>query len=150
MIVIFGLAVLLAAVVVGTAGVLSNSGDEHALTDSFAVFGYHVTGSTGTLFLYGIVVGAVGLLGLALLLAGARRASRRGRLARHDLKDSRRETAELSRDRDRLADQHETVAANPDAADPTPGTTRHDGGRDWRHPFGHRTGADAVGHDVTR
>ena len=74
MIVIFGLAVLLAAVIVGTAGVLSNSGDEHALTDSFAVFGYHVTDPTGTLFLYGIVIGgAVGLIGLALLLAGARR-----------------------------------------------------------------------------
>ncbi|HXO23785.1 MAG TPA: GlsB/YeaQ/YmgE family stress response membrane protein, partial [Streptosporangiaceae bacterium] len=42
----------------------------HPLTHHFAVFGYHVTGSTGTLFLYGIVVGALGLLGLSLLLAG--------------------------------------------------------------------------------
>ena len=41
------------------------------------MFGYHVTGSTGTLFLYGIVVGALGLLGPSLLLAGARRTSRR-------------------------------------------------------------------------
>ncbi|ELB91743.1 hypothetical protein Rwratislav_17794, partial [Rhodococcus wratislaviensis IFP 2016] len=64
MIIIFGLIVLLAAVIVGLTGVLSNSGDGHALTDGFAVFGYHVTGSTGTLFLYGIVVGAVGLIGL--------------------------------------------------------------------------------------
>lgn len=31
------------------AGVLSNSGSGHALTHPFAVFGYHVTGSTGTL-----------------------------------------------------------------------------------------------------
>ena len=43
------------------------------LTRPFAVFGYHVTGSTGTLFLYGIVVGALALLGLSLLLAGIRR-----------------------------------------------------------------------------
>jgi hypothetical protein len=43
------------------AGVLSNAGSGHALTHPFLVFGYHVTGSTGALFLYGIVVGAVAL-----------------------------------------------------------------------------------------
>ena len=79
MIIIIGLVILIAAVVAGVAGVLSNSGSGHALTHPFAVFGYHVTGSTGTLFLYGIVVGALALLGLSLLLAGARRTSRRGR-----------------------------------------------------------------------
>jgi hypothetical protein len=79
MIIIIGLVVLIAAVIAGVAGVLANSGSSHALTHGFAVFGYHVTGSTGTLFLYGIVVGAIGLLGLGLLLAGARRTSRRGR-----------------------------------------------------------------------
>ena len=79
MIVILGLIILVAALVVGVAGVLSNAGSAHALTHGFAVFGYHVTGSTGTLFLYGIVVGALAMLGLSLLLAGARRTSRRGR-----------------------------------------------------------------------
>ena len=82
MIILIGLVILLAAVVVGLAGVLTNGGDTHTLTDQFAVFGYHVTGSTGLLFLYGIVVGAVGLFGLSLLLAGARRTARRGRTAR--------------------------------------------------------------------
>jgi len=57
MIILIGLVILVAAVVVGLAGVLSNGGSEHTLTDQFAVFGYHVTGSTGLLFLYGIVVG---------------------------------------------------------------------------------------------
>ncbi|HEV3292017.1 MAG TPA: hypothetical protein VG123_23805, partial [Streptosporangiaceae bacterium] len=76
-----------------------------------AVFGYHVTGSTGTLFLYGIVVGALGLLGLSLLLAGARRTSRRGREARRGLTQSRRETAAVSQDRDDLIDQRETARA---------------------------------------
>src|ERR1700724_3334611 len=79
MIIITGLVILVAAVVAGVAGVLSNSGSGHALTHHFAVFGYHVTGSTGTLFLSGIVVGALGMLGLSLLLAGARRTSRRAR-----------------------------------------------------------------------
>jgi hypothetical protein len=77
MIIIIGLVILVAAVVAGVAGVLSNSGSGHALNHNFAAFGYHVTGSTGTLFLYGIVVGAVGLLGLSLLLAGARRTAAR-------------------------------------------------------------------------
>ena len=67
MIIILGLVILLAAVIVGLAGVFTNSGSTHVLTHDFAVFGYHVTGSTGTLFLYGIVLGAIGVLGLGLL-----------------------------------------------------------------------------------
>jgi hypothetical protein len=102
--IILGLVILIAAVVIGVAGVLTNSGDGHILTQGFAVFGYHVTGSTGTLFLYGAVVGAAGVLGLGLLLAGARRTARRGRTARRDLKDSRRETAAVAHDRDELAE----------------------------------------------
>ena len=44
--IIIGLIILIAAVVAGVAGVLSNSGSGHPLTHHFAVFGYHVTGST--------------------------------------------------------------------------------------------------------
>ena len=111
MIIIIGLVILIAAVVAGLAGVLSNSDSGHALTQPFAVFGYHVTGSTGTLFLYGIVVGALALLGLSLLLAGARRTSRRGREARRGLTQSRLETAAVSQDRDDLLGQRETARA---------------------------------------
>jgi hypothetical protein len=111
MIIIIGLIILVAAVVAGAAGVLSNAGSGHPLTHHFAVFGYHVTGSTGTLFLYGIVVGALAILGLSLLLAGARRTSRRGREARSRLTQSRRETAAVTRDRDDLIDQRETARA---------------------------------------
>jgi hypothetical protein len=113
------------------------------LTDGFAVFGYHVTGSSGALFLYGIVVGAVGLLGLGLLLAGVRRTCRRGRAARRDLKESRREATDAYQDRDRLAEQRVRVTE----ASATVGKTLHGAsppipyGRrgDWRHPVGHRT-----------
>ena len=111
MIIILGLVILVAAVAAGVGGVLANSGSGHALTHGFAVFGYHVTGSTGTLFLYGIVVGAVGVLGLSLLLAGARRTSRRGRDARRGLKQSRRETAAAGAARDDLIDQREAARA---------------------------------------
>ena len=111
MIVIVGLVVLLAAVIVGFTGVLTNAGPAHPLTENFSVFGYHVTGSTGTLFLFGIVVGAVAMLGLCVLLAGARRTAGRGRDARRELKRSQRETAFLNRDRDQLLEHQQVGAA---------------------------------------
>ena len=109
MFVVLGLIILVAAVVVGVAGVFNNVGSGHALTHGFSVFGYHVTGSTGALFLYGIVVGAAAMLGLGLLLAGARRTSRRGGAARRELKQSRPQTA-VSQDRD-LIGQRESAQA---------------------------------------
>jgi hypothetical protein len=123
MIIILGLIILVAAVVVGVAGVLGN-GNTHGLAHGFSVLGYHVT-SSGTVFLYGIVVGAVALFGLWLLLAGMRHTSRRGRAARRGLRQSQRETAEsrqetaesrqetaaVSKDRDDLIGQRDTARA---------------------------------------
>jgi hypothetical protein len=126
--IIIGLVLLGAALVIGVAGVLSNSGDGHALTHGFAVFGYHVTGDTGTLFLHGVVVGAVGLLGLGLLLAGARRTARRGRTARSDLRASRRETAAVTRDRDELAETRRTDTRAHEATPADPAAPRESGG----------------------
>lgn len=106
MIVILGVVILVAAVLLATVGVLTNNGGTHVLaTDSFSVFGYHVTGSTGTLFLYGVALGAVAMLGLAMILVGSRRASRRGRRARQDLKQSNQRVESLSQDRDDLLAQ---------------------------------------------
>jgi hypothetical protein len=109
--VIVGLIILVVAVVIGVAGVLGNAGTGHAISHGFTVFGYHVTGSTGTLFLYGIVVGAVAVIGLGLLLAAARRTARRGRSARQSLKQSRQETAAVSLDRDELLDERDAARA---------------------------------------
>jgi hypothetical protein len=125
MIVILGLVILLAAVIIGVAGVLGNAGSGHALSHGFAVFGYHVTGSTGTLFLYGIVVGAVALAGLSLLLAGARRTSRRGSAARRGLRQSRQQTAAVSQERDDLIGQRDTARAYTASA-PDNGTPSSD------------------------
>jgi hypothetical protein len=113
MLVVVGLILLIAAVIVGVAGVLANAGTAHALTHGFAVFGYHVTGSTGTLFLYGIVVGAVAMFGLSLLLTGARRTSRRGQDARRGLQQSRQETAAAVQARDVLIGQRESARSEP-------------------------------------
>ena len=109
MIAILGLVLLLAALVVGLAGVLTNMGSTHHLAHPFTVLGYHVTGSTGRLFLYGIAVGMVALLGLLRLLSGVRRSARAARAAQRELKQSRRETAAISKDRDALLAQHQAT-----------------------------------------
>jgi hypothetical protein len=124
MIVIIGLIVLLIAVIAGFTGVLVNAGPGHLMTGNFSVLGYHVTGSTGTLFLLGIVVGAVAMLGLSVLLAGARRTAGRGRDARHQLAKSQRETAFLNHERDQRLEHDQTGATKDSsvrtqAADPS-------------------------------
>jgi len=116
MTIVLGLVILVVALVVAVAGVLSNVGTGHALGHGFAVLGYHVTGSTGALFLAGFVVGAVAVFGLSLLLTGARRTSRRGHMARGDLIESRQETADVSQDREHLIDQRDSARAESAAA----------------------------------
>ncbi|MFF1736202.1 hypothetical protein [Streptomyces sp. NPDC058247] len=145
MIVILGLIIFIAAVVVGVAGVLTNSASGHELTGGFSVFGHEMIGSTGTLFLYGIVVGAVALFGLTLLLSGVRRhSSRRGSVSRRGLKQSRGDTTVAGRDsRDDRVDQR-ADNANPRGSDSLHGgrTSALDGGRrSKRHVFGHRSAA---------
>ena len=112
MIVIIGLVVLLFAVIVGLVGVLNNAGAAHLLKESFSVLGYHVTGSTGTLFLFGIVIGALAMLGMSVLLAGAHRTASRGRDARRELERSQREVEFVNRDRDF---EHQPVGAATDS-----------------------------------
>ena len=110
MIVIVGLVVLLLAVIIGFLGVLNNAGAAHPLSENFSVLGYHVTGSTGTLFLFGIVIGALAMLGLSVLLAGAQRTAGRGRDARRELQRSQREAEFVNRDRD-PGFEHQPVGA---------------------------------------
>ncbi|MDA8262228.1 MAG: hypothetical protein M0Z47_05285 [Actinomycetota bacterium] len=122
MIVIVGLVILIVAVVVAVAGVLANSGSGHALSHGFAVFGYHVTGSTGTLFFYGDLVGAIALLGLSLLLVGARWTSRRGKAARHGLSQSRSQADALRKERDDLIEGQDS--GSRETVDPPPAPSR--------------------------
>lgn len=116
MIIVLGLLILVAALVVGVAGVLTNAGPGHALGHGFAVLGYHVTGSTGTLFLYGVVVGAVAIFGLSLVLTAARRTSRRAHNARGELRQSRQATDAVLGDRDNLISQRDTARADTSPA----------------------------------
>jgi hypothetical protein len=107
--VIIGLILVLAAAGVATAGVATNTGSAHSVGDSFALFGLSRADlSTGQLFGFGIVVGVVGMLGLALLFGtfNRRLASRR---SRRELKGSRSEGAALRLDRDRLTQELDDV-----------------------------------------
>ena len=113
---IFGLVILIAAVVIGVVGVLSNSGSAHEFTGGFSVFGVDVTCSTGTLFLCGIVIGAAGLLGLSLILAGTRRTARR-RTAQHRRKPSRRGSAAAEQERGGLTNERDTSRAQTTRAE---------------------------------
>lgn len=113
MLVVVGLVVLVAAVIVGVAGILENAGSAHAVPGGLTVLGIDVTGSTGTVFLIGIVVGLAAALGLALVLTGARRAARRGTTARRELRQSRRETAAVSEERDALRDRRDQDHPRP-------------------------------------
>ena len=143
MFIILGLIILVAAVVVGVAGVLTNHGSAHLLTHRFTVLGYHVNGSTGRLFLYGIVVGAVAVFGLSLLLSAPRRTSRRGSVARQGLQQSRDETAAVTEDRDDLIDQRKTARAQTASA---PSNRLPDGDGDLNAGAGRRTLLHPLGH----
>ncbi|MFK8906634.1 hypothetical protein [Streptomyces sp. YS-3] len=145
MFLLLGLVLLIAALVVGVSGVVANEGAAHPLTGGFSVFGYHFSGSTGTLFLYGIVVGAVGLLGLSLLLAAVRRASRRGPGGRPGRRMSRRDTIVGDTSRDDVVDPRGTDRPyeRGDAGAAGPDDDRHanPAGEPRRglHPFKHRS-----------
>ena len=101
MAVIIGLVVLIFSAAVVVIGVLSNGGSTHAL-GNFGIFGLHMNnGSTGKLFLYGAVLGVIGMLGLTLLWGAFTRRLASGGM-RRELKNTKRETENLRNDRDRL------------------------------------------------
>ncbi|MFE6847053.1 hypothetical protein [Streptomyces sp. NPDC057686] len=137
MILILGLVILIAAVVVGLAGTFGNSGAGHDLGagGDFSIFGYHATGSTGSLFLTGIIVGAIALLGLTLVMIGARRSARRSAQGRREPGTSRRDAAAADprgeRERDDLIEQRDSAPAEA-------GAPAADASRGRRHWFGHR------------
>ena len=113
MLVIAGLILFLVAGLVAIVGVLSNAGAGHPPTDNFAVFGYHPTGSTDTLFLLRIVVGVVASLGFSGLFVGARRSASRAADARRAAARLRREVAFINRDRDTRLEHQQRADAAP-------------------------------------
>ena len=136
MILILGLILLIVAAIVGLIGIFGNFGAGHGLDagGDFSILGYHATGSTGSLFLIGIIVGAAALLGLALVMVGARRSAR----ARRELGASRRESV-VDRERDDLIKQRDdarAVTANGDDVRPATGEPVSEAPRRRGHWFG--------------
>jgi len=99
-----GLLLLVAAGVTALDGFLANDGGDHQVTN-FDVFGLHFSGSSGLLFLYGAIVGAVGIFGLELLLAGWGRGFRSRVERRRELRSYRGQADSLHAERDELAEQ---------------------------------------------
>lgn len=119
MIALVGLIVLIAAVVAGVAAVTGNIGQSHLLPTDFTVFNQHYTGSAGEVFAAGIVVGAVGAIGLALLLTGSLTTTRRHWAVRRELRRSRREVTATRRDLER-ATPDKPPTGSPHGAQPQP------------------------------
>lgn len=101
MVVIIGLIALFVAAAMLAIGVLTNSGSSHTI-GNFGIVGLHINnGSTGMLFLYGAVVGVVGMLGLILLWGAFSRKLSSGGM-RRELKNTKNEAEDLRHERDRL------------------------------------------------
>lgn len=113
--IVLGLLLLVAAVVLALVGVLSNLGSSHLLGSNFEVLGYHITGSSGRLLLYGVILGAAGMLGLNLLLAGLGRGIKHRASTRRQLKADRQDNKRLAGERDRLGQQLQDERAAPGA-----------------------------------
>jgi len=114
MIAILGLVLLLVAGGIAVSGVMTNPA---SLSEAFQVLGLQLSGlSSGQLFLFGIIVGFAGMLGLAMLFGtfNRRMASRRSRRA---LKGSQRETAAAREDSARLTQQLDDEHAGQERAE---------------------------------
>ena len=106
-----GLVLLVVAVVVAIAGIFTNLGSSHQLGRTVDLLGYHLQGSTGKLLLVGIIIGAIGMLGLNMLLAGIGRGFKRTISQRKERREERRQTKTVVQDRDRLAGELEREQA---------------------------------------
>ena len=134
---ILGLLLLLAAGALTAGMLLGNTGSV-----AIDVYGYEVTVfSMGELFALGVATGVIAGLSLALVLSGMRRASRKRRERRADLKTKRSRELELQEENARLArelDQQRRDApagSAPPQAPGGPGRSDAPGGPDRTQPI---------------
>ena len=111
---LLGLLLLIGAGVVGSDGVLANRSADHRLPDGFDVFGHTMYGTTAELFIAGIVVGAVAVLGIGLIFAGLATRIKRRTIAKQSAP---------ARGRFARKDKPLTGATSPDSSTSTTSTT---------------------------
>lgn len=131
--ILIGVLLLVAAAVVGAVGVTTNLQTSDALATSFNIFGVHVAGPSGWLFLYGIVVGGVGMFAIGILYEDLFHRYESWR----ELRQTRREAEDLREQNDLLAErldvEHAENAAGMAKVDGGGGSTsRSRRGRTWR------------------
>jgi uncharacterized membrane protein YciS (DUF1049 family) len=98
MIILIGLIVLIAAIVVGASAIAANSDQAHMLSTHFTIFDHQFSGTESQLFAAGAGVGAVAMLGLVLLVAGAFGTQRRHAQTRRELRATRKQASAVQRD----------------------------------------------------
>lgn len=96
-----GLLILVLAGLVGVITALANSGSDHTVTN-FTVIGIDAAVSSGRVFIYGAIAGALAMLGLNMLLAGLGRGFKN---KVHQHRD-RKERSQLERDLEAERNRH--------------------------------------------
>jgi hypothetical protein len=118
--VVLGLFLLVLAGGVTAAMVLQNTD-----ASSASVFGQAVTGTTGTLFLAGVIAGAVGLLGLMMMMGGLTRRRGRRRGLKQQVRSERSEKETLAEENARLQRQLDGTRSEDVYPDEDAATGRH-------------------------
>jgi hypothetical protein len=98
--VVLGIVLLLLAGIGVLAGALANSGSDHTIVDGFNILGMSVNGSSGKVFLYGAILGAVAMLGLNVLLAGLGRGLKNKVRHRKEVRNTRKREKALDKERE--------------------------------------------------
>jgi uncharacterized membrane protein len=124
---VIGLILLVLAAIVAVVGVVTNIGSAAVMTGGFTIFGFPVGGHTGWLFLFGVIVGAVGLFGLGMMVRSV--AWHRSR--RRELKGTRREAKDLRKREEKLSSELEKERAERERLEAAsgPGTGSRGGER---------------------
>jgi ABC-type Na+ efflux pump permease subunit len=100
--IVAGLLVLLAVGAIGIARITAYNGTTHSSPFRLDVTGYHLQGPGSRLFLFGLLIGALAMLGLSTMVAGLGRGFRRRPAARQLLTGSRQPTSALQEHNDQV------------------------------------------------
>jgi hypothetical protein len=133
--IVAGLLVLLTVGAMGIARITAYNGTTHSSPFRLEVPGYHLQGPGSRLFLFGLLVGAVAMLGLNTMVAGLGRGFRRRPASRQLLTGSRQQTSALQEQNDQLIPELTIQPRKGDASCPSqPVLPSSSSGRSSRSP----------------